>query len=52
MYIAILVLSFLIVSWFSMLAGNANKKLWVKSRVSPSRLEMQQRINMGKAQDR
>jgi hypothetical protein len=52
MYLLIIVTSFLIISWFSMLAGKAEERIWVKSRVSPSRLEMQQRINQGKAQDR
>ena len=49
MYLLILAISFLIVSWFSMLSGKAEERIWVKSRVSPSRMEMQQRINQGKA---
>jgi hypothetical protein len=49
MYILIIAISFLIVSWFSMLSGKAEEKIWVKSRISPSRMEMQQRINRGKA---
>jgi hypothetical protein len=52
MYLLIIAISFLIISWFSMLAGNADERLWAKSRVSSSRLEMQQRINQGKAQER
>ena len=52
MYLLIIAISFLIISWFSMLSGKAEERIWVKSRVSPSHLEMQHRITMGKAQER
>jgi hypothetical protein len=49
MYLLIIAVTFMMIAWFSRLAGKAEKRIWVKSRVNPSRWEMQQRINQGRA---
>ena len=49
MYLLIITVTLLMIAWFSRLAGKAEKRIWVRNRINPSRLEMQQRITRGKA---
>jgi len=49
MYISIIVSLVLVLSLFAMLAGKADEKMWVKSRINPARRRMQKRITRGKA---
>jgi hypothetical protein len=49
LYIVIGALSFLIVFWFSILAGRAETRMWQKVRVKTNDLQMQQQITRGRS---
>jgi hypothetical protein len=49
MYISIIALLLSILAWFPIMAIKADERRFVKSRLTPSRLEMQRRITRGKA---
>ncbi|MGD8455551.1 MAG: hypothetical protein PVF83_04130 [Anaerolineales bacterium] len=49
MYLVIIAITLMAISWFSLLASKAENRIWVKSHSNLSRWEMQQRITRGKA---
>lgn len=49
LYLVFGALGLLIITWFSILAGKAETRMWQKVRVKTDGLQMQQQITRGKS---